>query len=232
MTTKENELDERQLGQALGFALEKHDQGKYSKEVDGAAEIPGQDPFEIVLSGEQLPPKGIFVSTKVAKGYEGVVKVLEYDKLGKVDVSDSRPKYDQVRMYASIESEGEARELDMAYENPDYFFKSKQPYNRTTPTSYINVGFDALDVHELSDGGRLLIEQQAKQAGSTFTSFDRSEKELEPDSATREVLRVFNPGDFEGVSETVETVMTKLVGVQEEDAKFISSEVRKKLEAK
>jgi len=226
----EDKLTPEQHGQALRFFLEKHDQGKFRREVDSAAEIPGQDPFDIVLAGKKLPDRGILVSAKAAKGFEAVVQVYEYDNIRSVKVEDSRPKYDQVRMYVDFDSKGESRELALAYENPSYFFKDRPPYDRMSPTSYIGYGFDSLDTHNLSDGGRLLIQKKADKIGGLFTSFDRFERDLEPDNPNREVLRLFNEGDINGVAGAVEAVMAKVVGANQQDAGLISSQVRAKLE--
>ncbi len=226
----EDKLTPEQHGQVLRFFFERRGQGKFRREVDSAAEIPGQDPFDIVLSGKKLPDKGILVSAKVAKGFEAVVQVYEYDNLRGVTIEDSRPKYDQVRMYVAFDSKGQSRELALAYENPNYFFKTRPPYDRMSPTSYIGYGFDSLDIHNLSDGGRLLIQKKAGKTGYLLTSFDRFERDTEPDNPTREVLRLFNVGDVNGVAGAVEAVMVKLVGVNQQDAELISSQVKAKLE--
>lgn len=225
----EDKFTPEQHGQALRFFLEKHDQGKFRREVDSKAEIPGQDPFDIILSGEELPQKGILVSAKAAKGFEAVVDIYAYDNIRGVDLNDSRPKYDQVRMYVNFESEGEFRELSLAYENPNYFYKDKPPYDRMSPTSYIGYGFDSLDTHNLSDGGRLLIQKKANETGGLSTSFDRFEKDLEPDSPNREVLRLFSEGDINGAAGAVETIMAKVVGANQQDAELISGQVKTKL---
>lgn len=226
----EDKLTPEQHGQALRFFLEKHDQGKFRREVDSSAEIPGQDPFDIVLSGKKLPDKGILVSAKTAKGFEAVVEVYEYDNIRGVKIEDSRPKYDEVRMYVDFESKGQSRQLALAYENPSYFFKDRPPSDRMSPTSYIGYGFDSLDSHSLSDGGRLLIQKEAGKIGGLFTSFDRFERDLESDNPTREVLRLFSEGDVSGATGAVEAVMAKLVGTNQQDAELISSQVKVKLE--
>ena len=99
-----------------------------------------------------------------------------------------------------------------------------------SPTSYIGIGFSNLDINELSDGGRLLIEKKARNLGSLFTSFDRFDRDLEPDNSTREVLRWFEPGDYDGATEAVKVITSKLIGTKEEDTKLIAEQVKARLE--
>lgn len=230
--TPENnpDLTPEQMGDASSFFLEKHDQEKYGAErpqIDGAVPILGQDPFEIALRSEQLPQRGLLVHAEVAKGYEGVISVYDYKGL-KVSLNDQRPEgYDQIRMHADF---GPTKELQLAYENPNYFYKHTEPYNRMSVTSYMGVGFGELDITYLSDDGRLLVaKRQFNMAEGLSTSFDRSERELGEESRQREVLALFDEGDYEGAMEAVRTVMSKLIGMTPEDVEQAIQQVKGKL---
>lgn len=211
---------------------DKKDSTSVRREVDGKAEIPGKDPFDIVLSGAKLPDRGILVSAQVEKGYGGVVVIYEYGRLTGQDIQDHRPKYDEVILNVGIDPQAGSRVLQLAYENPMYSRKDVEPMNRTSPASYLGRRFKDLDINKLFDGGRLLIEKKAHGFGSTFISFRRSEKELDPDFTNREVARLFESGDFQGASEAVGAIISKLVGTAKSDTALVTSQVRAKLEAK
>jgi hypothetical protein len=222
-------LTPEQMGQVLRFQLERHDQQKYGSErqIEDAAQIPGKDPFEIALTGKQLPQRGILVHAEVAKGYEGIISVYEYDGL-EVKLDDQRPKgYDQIRMHADFAS---TTEHQLAYQNPNDFYRNTQPYERMSPTSYMGVGFDQLEGTDLSDGGRLLITRQPhNMTGGLFTSFDRSERELVPESRQREVLALFDAGDYAGAITAVRTVMSRLIGAASQDVDLATQQLQAKL---
>jgi hypothetical protein len=99
-------------------------QERFRREVDGEAEIPGRDPFEIVLAGQRLSEQGILVHANVVKGFEGVVRIHEYCHMEDVQIHDSRPEVDQVRMNVEL---GASRELDLAYEHPNSSQKDRDP---------------------------------------------------------------------------------------------------------
>src|SRR5260221_766683 len=113
---RKDNLTTEQRGELLRMLLEGHDQKQFARKTDASAKVPGKDAIETVLNGEKLPEQGILVHAEVKKGYEGVVSIYCYDKIEKTDISDSRPKYDEVRMHVSF---GSGKELVMAYENPN-----------------------------------------------------------------------------------------------------------------
>jgi hypothetical protein len=96
----------------------------------------------------------------------------------------------------------------------------------------LGLSFDLLDIQPLSDGGRLLIQKEPDSAQKLVTSFDREERDLQPDCPDRRVLRLFDAGDYEGVAGAVETLMAKVIGAQIVDVKPISSQVRAKLKVR
>lgn len=222
-------LTPEQMGRSLQFFLERHDQQKYRSErqIEDAVQIPGKDPFEIALTGEQLPQKGILVHAEVAKGYEGVISVYEYDGL-EVKLDDQKLKgYDQIRMHANFAS---TTEHQLAYQNPNDFYRNTQPYERMSPTSYMGVGFDQLEGTDFSDGGRLLVTRRPhNMAGGLGTSFDRSERELTSESRQREVLALFAADDYAGAIGAVRTVMSRLIGVASQDVDLAAKSLQAKL---
>ena len=225
---RKDNLTPEQRGELLRMLLEGHDQKQFARKTDASAKVPGKDAIETVLNGEKLPEQGILVHAEVKKGYEGVVSIYCYDKIEKTDISDSRPKYDEVRMHVSF---GSGKELVMAYENPNYFYKNREPFDRMQTTSYIGFTFNDLDIIDLSDHGRLLVLKEASENSyGSSTSFDRRFEDVNDDHDGREILVVFDKDDYVGACEAVYIIMSKLIGANDQDAELITQEVGKRLE--
>ncbi len=222
----DNSATPEQMGDLLRMLLEKHDQNKFAKRTDGGAKIPGKDVIETVLNGEKLPAQGILVHAEVRKGYEGVIGVYCYDEIKDVSINDSRPRFDEVRMHIRL---GSSRELTLAYENPNYSYKEKEPFNRMQTTSYIGFAFNDLDLFDLSDHGRLLVVKHALESDVSGTTFDRRFEDIKESNDTREVTVVFENEDFVGACEAVSTIMSKLIGAQDVDSELAAAQVELKL---
>jgi hypothetical protein len=107
-------------------------------------------------------------------------------------------------------------------------FKDVPPTDRMTQSTYTGDSFDMLDIHPLSDGGRLLMAKQT-YTGIKYglhASFDRRGRDLDPKTPDREVLRLFPEGDMDGALGAVEAIMTRLVGVSVQDAGLITAQAR------
>lgn len=226
MARKEDDLRPEESGTLLRFFLEKHDQAQFARKTDGGAQIPGIDAIETVVNGEKLPEQGIIVHAEVIKGYEGVVSVYQYDKIDAVDIDDSRPKFDQVRMGVHFHG---VKELNLSYENPNYAYKHVEPFNRMQATNYIGFSFEDLDIFDLSDRGRFLLAKHTLNIGGLYTSFDRRFEDIKDEEKKREVTVVFDKDNQEGALEAIKTIMSKLIGVQDQDVELIALQTKEKL---
>lgn len=200
-------------------------------DIDGASDIPGLDPIDLLLQGEKLPQSGILVNAKIAKGYKGVINIYEYDggeNPVRTKINDYRPESDNIEMHFTV-LHGSVSETHVTYENPNYFYKTTEPGMRNTPTSYLSSEFRSLDVIPLSDGGRLFITKVPNISTGISTEFHRKDDELSPQSPTRNVVRLFDSGDYQAVIENVGAIFTKLIGIAQQDIDTTTTQLMGKL---
>ncbi|MEW6610347.1 MAG: hypothetical protein AB1352_01800 [Patescibacteria group bacterium] len=202
-------LDDRQRDDLLRFFLEKHDQEKFAKEVPEREPIqyPGKNPFEVMKSKEALPEKGMIFSLQFKGGYEGVGHVVAYEKLERPSITEHGD-----RIYLSVQG----RDLYFSIENPNYFYKSTEPYNRMSGSSYVPHGFDRLDAIPTSDGGRALVQKKAWGTNLSY-SIDSYED--------RDFSRVLDEGKLDELQSTIVGALQEKIGLSQADAERVASEV-------
>ncbi|HEY4497990.1 MAG TPA: hypothetical protein VJC20_04555 [Candidatus Paceibacterota bacterium] len=206
-------LDDKQRGDMLRFFLEKHDQGKFAKETPEGEprEYSGKNPFEVMKSGEKLPEKGIMFSLQFSKGYEGVGHVVVYDKLERPSITEGGD-----RIHLSVQG----RDLYFSIENPKYFYKSTEPYNRMSESSYVPHGFDSLDTIPTTEGGRALVQKKAWNTNLSY-SVDNYED--------RDFPRVFEENQLDQLHSTITGALQEKIGLSQTDAERVAGEVIERL---
>ena len=202
-------LDDKQKGDMLRFFLERHDQEKFAKEVPEREPVqyPGKNPFEVMKSKEALPAKGIMFSLQFKKGYEAVGHVVAYEKLERPSITEHGD-----RIYLSVQG----RDLYFSIENPNYFYKSTEPYNRMSGSSYVPHGFDSMDEVPTSDGGRALVQ---KKAWGTNLSYGVDNYE------DRDMSRVFDEGKLDELKSAIVGALQEKIGLSQVDAERVAGEV-------
>jgi hypothetical protein len=198
------------------------------QEINHAAVIPGQDPFEILARGEKLPTSGIILNANIVKGSQGVFEVYNYNQLKKHRLSDSRPRYDE----RSLDMEFQhvtGTMLTFGFENPNYPGKEKPPYDRGDSTSYIPLGWDQLDAIPLPETrGRLLVQKQPCPDNYVSHELRKSTDEETPRTSRREISTYYKPGDFDGLTDGIAAIAEQLIGLPESDARLMAELVREK----
>lgn len=202
-------LDERQQGDVLRFFLERHDQEKFAKEVPEGEPVqyPGKNPFEVMKSKEALPAKGIMFSLQFKKGYEGVGHVVAYEKLERPSITEHGD-----RIYLSVQG----RDLYFSIENPNYFYKSTEPYNRMSGSSYVPHGFDSMDEVPTSGGGRALVQKKAWGTNLSYSVDSYEDKDFS---------RVLDEGKLDELKSTISGALQEKVGLPQADAERVAGEV-------
>lgn len=202
-------LDKRQQENVWRFLLEKHDQEKFAKEVPEGEPVqyPGKNPFEVMRAKETLPAKGIMFSLKFKKGYEGVGHVVAYEKLERSSIAEHGD-----RIHLSVQG----RDLYFSIENRNYFYKSTDPYNRVSRSSYVPHGFDGMDEVPTSDGGRALVQ---KKAWGTNLSYSVDSYE------DRNFTRVLDEDKLDELKSTISGALQEKVGLSQSDAERVAGEV-------
>lgn len=195
-------------------------------EIDHADVMPGQDPFEMLDNGEDIPQQGIFVDANLWKGSHGIFEVYRYNSLA-YKLRDYRPRTDEEILHIEFDKDGVSRELQFAYERAGYVGREKPPYDRGDPTTYMGYSWDSLDIVNLPSKGRLLI---MKEPASGYSAeFCKHLSDLLSDSPRREVSSYFDPVDADGVISCIEAVATKLIGLSPEDARIMGEAVKTRL---
>lgn len=178
-------------------------------QFDHLVETPGVDMvLQVAHEGARsLPKSGWIVGATIAPGNTGKIESYRYDE-GGLQVSTST---DTEKLVSSLENYGSARlYMDFisgkslvhtaGYENPDYPFKDKQPYERGI-VNYLGYGFDDLDVLKVSNGGRILSLKKPYSV-NLFTGIDYVD--LNKDS-----VRQYSPAvDINRVTEDPEELVT------------------------
>ncbi len=160
--------------------------------VDRKAEIPGTDPFDLVLNGEVLPGNGILVSAAFQNGHYAEFYVIDYSNI----VTRSNHLKHNPKMFITFN--GKSSGFNLFYQYPKSQDTPQHQYDR---------------IFTLSAGGKLYVPDKPdnlKESSVNFSRFDRSHG--------REVLRVFPAGDYRSAADTIEIIMNNHVGINENDA--------------
>lgn len=109
-----------------------------------------KDLFEILRSGSSLPEKGILFHFVYLKGKcHGVGHILMYDRIEKMDFSESNSRLD---------FSGKGKNLYFGIEDPTYAFRLTEPHNRSEQESHIPFTAGPLKVMTTFNDGRAFIQ--------------------------------------------------------------------------
>lgn len=203
---------------------------EFVPEVD----LPGLDPFDIVRSNGELPEKGLLLEAKMARGGNAVFTIYDYDNLERMSIDEQGEdgEYQYLHPSFSWDDGSKAREIEFSYEQPGYFDKDVQPFNRSDVYSYMGCSFADLDVIELAGNGRLLISKQPRRLGNLSTRLDQTPwKNNFLNGQTRNLVRWFPAGEVDGLSEAVEIITGGLLGIDPRAAQQIKQGVADRLTA-
>ena len=110
---------------------------------------------------------GFFLSAKFVEGQCGVLEVYQYNQL-KLDPKQDERVYFNVVGGKSFEAAQEPQEMSQRQ-------RETEPYNRTSPYTYIGYGFGSLEVVPTSNGSRFLAMKKASGVGECSSSVDDDE---------------------------------------------------------
>lgn len=155
---------------------------------------------------------GILLESHFDKGYCGTVYIYPFEALS---ISPTPQPTEGSRVHLSLQG----KEWCGAFENSSYGFKTKQPYNRGSQTTYLGHDFSILDIIPTRDGGRFLSLKKLMGAPSS-TSVD-----YYPD---REKAMLYPASDLEVFSQGLGTIL-ELTGVPPLDVPEVQRDVFSKL---
>jgi hypothetical protein len=165
MTKKELSLEHQ--GALFGFYTEHKVMGEQAVDEDEAIEVlknvPGIDPVIAAADGhpENIPKSGWLVKARIAPGYSGALLLVHYLETGLVvnHISDDRVKYGSASIGISLEG-GKYVDHELVYEPPYFPQKDVEPHLRMSQASYAGITFEAADIIELDNGGRILDDKR------------------------------------------------------------------------
>jgi hypothetical protein len=152
-----------------------------SVHFDHLLETPGTD-LVLTVANEgvkALPKAGWIIDAMIAPGHNGKIKAYKFegtsfkvsDSTDQAKLVDNLEKFGSARVYASFQGESNKTHA-LVYENPDYPFKDKPPYDRSG-TNYLGYDFEDLDSIPLNNGGRVLSQHlPVTYLGGLSTNFD------------------------------------------------------------
>ena len=198
-------------------------------------ELPGLDPFLIARNNGELPDRGILLDARIMRLGSAIFHVYDYDKLD-VQLKESLDGTSQsLELMFRYNKQSPAKELDFAYEQPNYFDRDTEPCQRTGQFNYLALGwFKHLDTLDLVDNGRLLISRHPRPLSNLATGIRQTQwrTNMLITGAFRNIGRWFPPSQYEEVSKATEMIARDLMGVDQIAAAQIQTSVSAHLEMK
>jgi hypothetical protein len=211
----------------------------YGEEGIPEVKIPGIDPFKIFKETGKLPSKGILLRAEFVFKGNGVFTIYEYNNIEGVSISEQGENKENQYLHVSFRWDENSRQLCLGYEHPDYPYKTQQPHGRSIG-SYMPYSFADFDVVELppleflnhAPTGRLLILKSALRLGNLGTRLDQHPIYDTLWGKHGLAVRLFEPGNFEGVAEAIKVITRDLIRLDPNAAEVIKVEVIKRLSQK